>query len=206
MSLILSAFSQEDAGKEQVQWDNLEGELEFSMGYGRADESNLFNNNIPYVPGGGFAFNLGLRVYLNYNFSLGIHFKGYTDVLKNYDTFATMGYPNDTDLILGNFNFGLNARYTWGIQWQPYVFVGPGYIIGSISSWEDSESFNEFRGVAIEFGAGLGYMAFQNIMISLSVSQSLGIAWWVYEPSYDANSNKLNPGYFTIQLGVSYFF
>ena len=203
MMLALPVFSQ-DANEEQE--DILEGELELSLGYGRASELNLFNNNTPYVPGGGFAFNLGLRAYANYNFSAGVHFKGYVDVLENYDTYATMGYPNDTSLILGNFNIGLNMRYTWGNKWQPFLFTGIGYVFGSISSLDDSEPFNRFKGLAIEFGAGLGYMAFQSTMISLTASQSLGIAWWVYEPSYTANSNKIDPGYFTIQLGVSYFF
>jgi hypothetical protein len=204
MTFALPAFCQDGINKEQEYIPDWE--LELSLGYGRANEANMFNSNNPYAAGGGFAFNLGLRMYLNYNFSLGVHFKGYTDTIKNYDTYSTMGYPNDSTLILGNFNLGLNIRYTWGNQWQPFVFAGPGFVSGSISSWEESEPFNEFKGVAIEFGAGLGYMAFQSTMISITVSQSLGVAWWVYEPSYGASSNKLDPGYFTIQLGVSYFF
>lgn len=208
MAPALTVFSQDSVNEEQEQQqgDMLEWELELSMGYGRANELNMFNNNKPYIPGGGFAFNLGLRAYINYNISVGVHFKGYTDVINNYDTYATMGYPNDTNLILGNFNIGLNMRYTWGNQWQPFVFAGPGFVFGVISSLYDSESFNEFRGLAIEFGAGLGYMAFQSTMFSFTMSQSMGMAWWVYEPSYTAYSNNLNPGYFTIQLGVSYFF
>jgi len=180
-------------------------ELEIAMGYGRSNELNTFNNNNAYQPQGGFSFNLGIRYYINYSFSIGFHFKGYSDNIKKYDTFSTMGYSNSRNLTLMNFNFGLNARYTWGNKWQPFVFAGAGYITGGVLAWENVEPFNSFDGLAFDIGAGLGLMVAQNTMLSLTLAQSFGTAWWEFEPSYTATDNQFNPGYLTIQLGVSIF-
>lgn len=59
--------------------------------------------------------------------------------------------------------------------------------------------------MVFDMGAGLGLMVDRNVMLSLSLAQSFGIAWWEFEPSYNASDNKFNPGYLTIQLGVSIF-
>ena len=180
-------------------------EFEIAMGYGRSNELNAFNSSIPYQPMGGFSFNIGGRGYASYNFSIGIHIKGYFDMVRNYNTLTTMGYSNSSDLMLVNLNMGINARYTWGKQWQPYFFTGIGYAPGWVLAKDYSEPLNSFKGIVFDVGAGLGLMVDRNVMLSLSLAQSIGIAWWEFEPSYNASDKKFNPGYLTIQLGVSIF-
>ena len=198
------AFSQDSTA---VEFDEVfnDKEIEIAVGYGRSNELNAFNNSIPYKPMGGFSFNLGGRAYSSYNFSIGIHIKGYSEMVRNYNTQTTMGYSNSSDLLLVNLNMGINARYTWGNQWQPYLFAGIGYAPGWVLAWDYSEPLNSFKGMVFDIGAGLGLMVDRNVMLSLSLAQSFGIAWWEFEPSYNASDNKFNPGYLTIQLGVSIF-
>jgi hypothetical protein len=203
--LCVPVYGQENTDEELVEQIN-STEFEIAMGYGRSNELNTFNNNNAYQPQGGFSFNLGIRYYINYNFSVGLHIKGYSDNIRNYDTFSTMGYSNTRNLTLMNFNFGLNARYTWGNKWQPFIFAGAGYITGGVLDWEEVEPFNSFDGLAFDFGTGLGLMVAQNTMFSLTIAQSLGAAWWEFEPAYTATDNKFNPGYLSIQLGFSFFF
>ena len=202
--LSLPAYSQDEQEEELVEQIN-DSEIEITMGYGRSNELNTFNNNSVYKPEGGFAINLGFRFYINYNFSIGIHVKGYSDNIRNYDTFSTIGYLNTSDMTLMNLNFGLNTRYTWGNQWQPFVFAGLGYVTGGLYAWEFMEPFNSFDGLALDLGAGIGLMVSQHAMISLTLAQSFGAAWWDFDPSFTATDNKFNPGYLTLQLGVSFF-
>ncbi len=203
-ALNIPVYGQDNQEEEYV--EQLNGtEIEITMGYGRSNELNTFNNNTAYKPEGGFAINVGVRYYVNYNFSIGLHVKGYSDNIRNYDTFSTMGYSNTSDMTLMNLNFGINTRYTWGNQWQPFVFAGIGYVTGGVLAWEDLKPFNSFDGLAFDLGTGIGLMVSQHTMISLTLAQSFGIAWWEFEPSYTATDNKFNPGYLTFQLGVSFF-
>lgn len=204
IALNIPVYAQDNQEDEFVE-QNLDAEIEITMGYGRSNELNAFNNIDAYKPMGGFAINVGIRGYVNYNLSFGLHIKGYSDNIRNYDTSSTMGYANSSDMTLMNFNIGLNTRYTWGNQWQPFVFAGLGYVFGGVLAWEDVKPFNSFDGLAFDVGTGIGLMVSQHTMISLTLAQSFGIAWWEFEPSYTATDNKFNPGYLTFQLGVSFF-
>jgi len=194
-------IGQEKNESEQI----LPFELELGLGYVKSSETNLFNNGYPFKPGGALGFILGVRGYINYHLSIGLHLKGFIDIINNYDTNTTMGFPNDTPLSIANLDLGFNVRYTWGEKrWQPYVFSGLGMILGSLTGLE--ETINEYYGVAISFGAGLGYMVTREVMISGTITRSLGTARWTYPPSYDAFSSNFNPGLFAAIINISYFF
>ena len=182
-------------------------EFEFGFGYVNSSETNLFNDKQGVDPGGGFALNMALRYHHDYNWSFGIHFLGAFDAVSEFDEDVVLGYPTDGTLSMSNINLGVNSKFTQNLGiWQPYISLGLGAVLGSLSVIEYEEPANEFTGIALDMGIGLGYMATNELMISTTLRRNLGLAWWKYLPSEESINNEFNPGYWSLTLNANWFF
>jgi hypothetical protein len=182
-------------------------EFEVGAGYANSANRNVFNDQQGIDLGGGGTFNLGFRYHLDYNWSAGIHLILVADAIGEYDSEQVLGYVSDNNLTTTNVNLGLNGKYTFNLnRLQPYVIGGLGVVFGSMDSIDFEESINQFTGIAIDMGIGLGYMTSNHVMVSTSLVRNYGLAWWKYEPSFDSINKQFNPGFWALTLNVSFFF
>jgi hypothetical protein len=182
-------------------------EFEIGAGYAKSVNRNVFNDQQGVALGGGGAFNLAFRYHLDYNWSVGLHLILTADAISKYDSEAVLGFVSENNLTTTNVNLGFNGKYTFNLnRLQPFLIGGLGVALGGMDSADFEEPVNEFTGIALDMGIGLGYMTSNHVMISTSLIRNYGLAWWKYEPSYDSINKQFNPGFWSLMLNVSIFF
>lgn len=180
-------------------------EISGGLGYAQSFDYNLFNNTIPYEVKGGLGYQLAFRYYLNYNIGIGLRLDGMYELISDYPDDA-LGYNIDEDMHLGIFNIGLDARYVYGQKRvQPFLGMSLKYVYGGLS-FTEAGFINGFRGVAIGGMGGVGYLATNDIMVSLEAMAQSGWANWIELPAEESFNKRVNPGMFSILVSVSYFF
>ena len=204
-ALLLVPGTYLQAQEDETSFLNIE--FEVGAGYAHSANRNVFNDQQGIDLAGGGTFNLGFRYHLDYNWSAGIHLILVADAISKYDSEQVLGYLSDNNLTTTNVNLGFNGKYTFNLnRLQPYVIGGIGVAFGSMDSIDFEESVNQFTGIALDMGIGLGYMTSNHVMVSTSLIRNYGLAWWKYEPSFDSINKQFNPGFWALTLNVSIFF
>lgn len=205
--LIILLFLAPFTSYSQNQNDNnlLPLELSAGLGYAQSFDYNLFNNAVPYRVKGGLGYQLAFRYFLNYNIGIGIRADGMFEIISDYPDDA-LGYYIDEDMYLSTINIGLDARYVYGQKRvQPFLGIGIKYLYGDLS-FSEAGFINGFKGMTIAGTGGVGYLATNDIMVSLEAMAQYGWANWIELPVSDSINRRINPGMFSVLASVSYFF
>ena len=204
--MTLLVFTSLHVNSQDAAADFLDIEFELGLGYAQSSDNNLFNDRQGVDPGGGVGINMGFRYHFDYNWSAGLHILILTDGVRQYDPDLVLGYYTEDNLSLSNLNIGVNGKYTHNlIRWQPYAFGGLGVSLGSLTTLNYEEPVNDFIGIAMDMGIGLGYMITNQVMLSTSLLRNYGVAWWSDDPSFESINKEFNPGFWLVAINFSIF-
>ena len=177
-----------------------------SSGYYTFLDTDIFSDDNKADPNHPFTVDVSVNYQFNPRFSLGIQLGGALKTIRDIQLTTLDGFIYDeVDFSVGY--VGLNMLYSPSQRaFQPQALLLLNYTGGDISEANTDEyiEINKFNGVKLGAAGGFRMMISYYVAATLRASYHRGIARWKEPPSSTSISRNIDPGNWSIMIGISY--